>query len=203
MTTTSAEIQKLEAEIGALSRKLGQLRKDTAPQRVKNYKFQDLNGEHTLLDLFAGKEQLLAIHNMGQGCRYCTLWADGMNGFLPHLENEFSVVLFSKDSPTLQRQFANSRGWHFRMFSHGGGEYIQEQSVMTGERNGPGLVCYFRKGDEIFRKNASAFGPGDQFCSLWHIISLAGRNEENWTPQYNYWKPMAPAQMDDGGKNVI
>ena len=61
---------------------------------------------------------------MGQACRYCTLWADGFNGFVPHLESTMAVALVSKDSPQRQREFANSRGWRFRLASHGGGDYI-------------------------------------------------------------------------------
>src|ERR1700734_1586682 len=105
------EIQKTENEIRGLVQKLNKLRKDSQPTAVKNYAFSDLTGKVGLSDLFAGKEVLFAIHNMGQGCRYCTLWADGFNALLPHLEDQFSVVLLSKDSPEVQRQFANSRGW--------------------------------------------------------------------------------------------
>ncbi len=193
------EIQKLENQVFELTQKLEKLRAESAPVPVKNYSFKDINGTVNLLDLFAGKEVLFAIHNMGQGCRYCTTWADGINGFLTHLESQFSVVLFSKDSPELQRQFANSRGWRFRMASHGGSDYIKEQDVVGGA-NSPGLVCYVRQGEQIFKKNFTVFGPGDQFCSLWNILSLAGQNSESFTPQFNYWK--RPAQMDDGGQNL-
>lgn len=194
------EIQKTEKEIYELIQKLDKLRKDSPPVAVKNYKFQTLTGEVSLLDLFAGKEILFAIHNMGQGCRYCTLWADGINSFLPHLEDQFSVVLLSKDNPETQRQFANSRQWRFRMASHGGGEYLKEQNVMPGEGNMPGLSCYIRKGNEIFKKNNAVFGPGDLFCSIWHFLSLAGFGEDNWTPQFQYWQ--RPTQLDDGGANL-
>lgn len=200
MDTAKNEIQKIEQEMYDLSLKLGELRKNAAPVEVPNYTFTTLTGEVSLLELFAGKDQLLAIHNMGQGCRYCTLWADGLNGFVPHLEDAFSVVLLSKDSPELQKTFANSRDWRFRMASHGGGAYIQEQSVKASQDNMPGLVCYEKKGDRIYRKNSSIFGPGDQFCSLWHILSLAGRGEEDWVPQYDYWQ--RPVKMDDGGQNL-
>jgi len=90
---------------------------------VRNYTLTTIEGEVSLLDMFGVRDKLLLIHNMGQGCRYCTLWADGFNGFLPHLESIMSVVLVSKDPPEVQRNFANSRGWRFRLASHGGGEY--------------------------------------------------------------------------------
>jgi predicted dithiol-disulfide oxidoreductase (DUF899 family) len=199
----NSEIRELEKQIGTLSEKLAKLRaKETEAKEVPNYKLETMNGPTDLASLFAGKDTLFAIHNMGQGCRYCTLWADGLNGFLPHLEDKFSVVLLSKDAPEVQQRFANSRGWRFRMASHGGGKYLDEQSVEPGEGNMPGLVCYQKKNGKIIRKNSTVFGPGDQFCSLWHILSLAGHGDEDWTPQYSYWKRPEPAKMDDGGKDV-
>ena len=100
------DIAELEREIFDLTAKLNELRKSSAPQPVPEYRFAALDGEVTLLELFGCKERLLAIHNMGQGCRYCTLWADGLNGLLPHLESVMSVVLLSRDPPQLQRDFA-------------------------------------------------------------------------------------------------
>lgn len=199
------EIQKLENEIFQLTQKLDKLRLDSVPVPIKNYSFKNSNGTVNLLDLFGDKDILFAIHNMGQGCRYCTTWADGLNGFLPHLESQFAVALLSKDDPETQRQFANSRGWRFKMVSHGGTDYLKEQDVVkacdgNSASNSPGLVCYTRKGEQIFRKNVSAFGPGDQFCSLWNILSLAGHSAETFTPQFSYWK--RPAKMDDGGQNL-
>ena len=195
------EIAELEREIFNLTAKLNRLRKETAPQPVPDYRFSTLSGEVTLLDLFGDKRRLLAIHNMGQGCRYCTLWADGFNGMLAHLESVMSVVLLSRDPPQLQRDFANSRDWRFRLASHGGGRYIREQTVMEDNDNMPGAVLYERSGDQVFRKNAALFGPGDLYCSLWNLLALAGIDEDEWTPQFRYWTP--PAKMDDGGKNLI
>lgn len=195
------EITNLEQQIHELTQKLNELRKANHGPKVCNYRFATLEGETTLLDLFGDKERLLLIHNMGQGCRYCTLWADGFNGLLAHLESAFSVVLVSKDSPVTQRLFANSRGWRFRLASHKGGDYISEQTVMEGTDNMPGAVVYIRDGDEIYRKNACAFGPGDLYCSMWSLLGLAGLGEADWTPQYNYWR--RPKTLEDGGANIF
>ena len=89
---SNREIEKLEREIASLTARLNRLRNDAAPRPVPDYRFATLSGEFMLLDLFGGKQRLLAIHNMGQGCRYCTLWADGFNGMLAHLESAMSVV---------------------------------------------------------------------------------------------------------------
>jgi len=197
-----SEIQDLEQQIYELYGQLSELRKSNIENhQVPNYSFQTLTGETSLLKLFKDKDKLLVIHNMGQGCRYCTLWADGFNGFLPHLEATMSVLLVSKDSPEVQRRFANSRGWRFELACHGGGDYIREQSVQPGQDNMPGVVLYQRSGDTITRKNSAIFGPGDIYCSMWSLLSLAGLSTSDWTPQYSYWQ--RPKQMDDGGENLV
>lgn len=195
------EIKDIEQEIYKLNARLTELRKSNTGVPVPNYTFKTLEGEVTLLNLFGDHDKLLMIHNMGQGCRYCMLWADGFNGFLPHLESTMSVTMVSKDEPELQRRYANARGWRFRLASHSGGTYIQEQTVTEGGKNSPGAVFYERVGDKIFRKNSAEFGPGDIFCSMWGLLGLAGMGEEEWTPQYNYWKQ--PLKLDDGGLNVL
>lgn len=72
---------------------------------------------------------------------------------------------------------------------------------MDGGNNSPGAITYERVGDIIHRKNTCEFGPGDLYCSMWSLLSLAGITEESWTPQYAYWK--RPEFLEDGGKNVI
>lgn len=195
------DIEKLETEIQEKIAKLAELRKKAKPTPVKNYEFKTLDGTVTLLDLFAGKNTLFAIHNMGQGCRYCTLWADGLNAFVPHLESEYAVALLSKDPPDVQRTFANSRGWRFRTASHAGGEYIRDQDVSPGQTNSPGIVVYTRKDNKIFKRASAGFGPGDLYCSIWHILALAGIGEDKWTPQYSYWR--RPQKLEDGGLKVL
>jgi len=198
---TTSEITDIEKQIFELTAKLNELRQANCGDEVPNYEFDTLDGKCTLLDLFGDNDNLLVIHNMGQACRYCTLWADGFNGFVPHLESAMSVVLVSKDPPAQQRLFANSRDWRFRLASHKGGDYIWEQTVMDGADNMPGAVVYVRQGDTIRRKNACVFGPGDLYCSMWSLLGLAGLGEQTWTPQYSYWQ--RPEVLEDGGENLI
>ena len=197
----SDEISRIEKQLFELTTRLNELRKSHCGEEVQNYTFKTLDGDVTLLDLFGEHDRLLVIHNMGQGCRYCTLWADGFNGFLPHLESAMAVVLVSRDSPEVQRAFANSRNWRFRLASHGGGPYIREQTVSAGDTNTPGAVVYEREGDRITRKNAAVFGPGDLYCSIWNLLGMAGLGAADWTPQYRYWR--RPEKMDDGGENLV
>jgi len=196
----NVDIAALEAQIFELTQQLNKLRELEEGELVADYTFATQAGEVSLSSLFGDHDTLLMIHNMGQGCRYCTLWADGFNGLLPHLESAMSVVLVSKDAPDLQRRFANERGWRFRLASHGGGDYIKEQTAQPGVDNMPGAVVYERTGDQIRRKNSCVFGPGDLYCSAWSLLALAGMGEAQWTPQYAYWQ--RPAVLDDGGENL-
>lgn len=197
----SSEITRLEGQIFELTKQLAALRAESPGSEVENYSFETLNGQTTLLEMFGDHDQLLVIHNMGQGCRYCTLWADGLNGFVPHFESAMALALVSKDEPALQRRFANSRGWRFNLASHGGGDYIKEQTVMEGADNMPGAVVYERRDGRIYRKNSCVFGPGDLYCSIWPLLGMAGISDGDWTPQYKYWS--RPQQMDDGGENLL
>ena len=198
---SAKKIIDLERKIGELTAELAALRRASPGAPVPDYAFRTQDGEATLRDLFGDRDQLLAIHNMGQGCRYCTLWADGFNGLLPHLESAVAVVLLSKDPPDVQRTFANARGWRFRLASHGGGDYLREQGVIEGGGNDPGAVLYQRDGGAILRRNACVFGPGDLYCALWGLLGLAGMDADDWTPQFSYWR--RPVQLDDGGRNVL
>lgn len=197
---TLSKIESLEKQLMELMAELATARAAAEPTEVENYTFNTVEGEVTLLELFQGRDKLIAIHNMGQACRYCTLWADGFNGFVPHLEDAASFVVLSKDEPELQRRFANSRGWRFRMASHRGTRYLKEQGLQQG--NHPGVVAYGRQGDKIVRLNSAHFGPGDIFCSMWSLLSLVGLDAGSWTPQYSYWSRPAAKQMEDGGQNL-
>ncbi len=198
--TNASDIKELEFQIYELTRKLNKLKQTSLPEVVPDYEFTNQMGKVRLSDCFGKHHRLLVIHNMGQACRYCTLWGDGINGVLPHLESAMSVMMVSKDSPDVQRAFANSRGWRFAVASHGGGSYIQEQNVSTDEANYPGAVVYEKADGQILRKNASIFGPGDLYCVVWNLLALAGISEADWTPQYRYWQ--RPDVMEDGGENL-
>lgn len=194
------EADKLELEIMEKAQQLAELRSNEANTEVQNYQFESLEGQTSLSDMFAGRERLLVIHNMGQGCRYCTLWADGINGIVDHLEDAMAVVMVSKDAPATQRRMAMNRGWKFRTASHGGGLYMEEQCAMGEYSNYPGAATYQKRDGKIYKVGRTSFGPGDLYSPMWHFLSLAGIQSTDWTPQFRYWQ--LPEKLDDGGENL-
>lgn len=194
------EAEQLEFEIMQKTQALAELRRKEAGTEVTDYAFKTINGPTSLSALFGDQERLLMIHNMGQACRYCTLWADGINGILDHLEDAMAVVLVSKDTPDVQRKMALNRGWRMRTASHGGGAYMSEQCIMGDHANMPGAAVYEKNAGKIMRNGRTAFGPGDLYSPMWHFLALAGVGTGDWTPQYHYWH--RPKQLEDGAENI-
>ena len=114
-TTTQDALASAEKELLKLKGRIAQLRKEASGESVEDYTFQSAKGELRLSELFGDSSELIVIHNMGKSCVYCTMWADGFQGLLPHISNRAAFVLTSPDSPEVQQEFAASRGWSFPM----------------------------------------------------------------------------------------
>jgi predicted dithiol-disulfide oxidoreductase (DUF899 family) len=174
-------------EIAALREKMRAAQQEVEPEEVEDYRFQSIDGAIQLSELFGGKEFLFVIHNMGVGCPNCTMWADGFNGVLPHLENRAAFVVSSPDDPITQRDFAIARGWCFRMVSHRGTGFAADMGY-RGENGGwlPGVSVFRQIGQRIYRVSDSAFDDGDDFCTVWHFLDLLPGGPAGWHPKFNY-----------------
>jgi len=186
MTT---ELQEIEQEIIRLKEKRAEIRKREPRETVQNYTL--LGPEETtvtLSDLFGERSDLLVIHNMGKGCVYCTLWADGLNGLLPHLEDRTAVVLVSPNPPAVQAEFAAARGWGFRMISAQNSPFTKELGfAMEDGNSGPGASAFHKNADgSIERTGSTWFGPGDDYCSTWPLFEMLADGIHDWEPKYRY-----------------
>ncbi len=177
---------KVEQRINGLIGRLAELRAKAAPVEVKDYAFRTAEGETSLSKLFGDRTKLLVIHNMGSGCNYCTLWADGFNGILPHLEDAMAVVLVSSETPEAQAAFAKGRGWGFTLASHKDLPYTKEQTTLGEWADNPGAAVYEKVGDKIVLRNKCFFEPGDIYCSMWPLLGLAGIENKDWIPDFKY-----------------
>jgi predicted dithiol-disulfide oxidoreductase (DUF899 family) len=188
-TTTDLrrDVERLEEDILEKSKRLAELKRALPREAVKDYVLAGWTGPAPLSSLFAGKSDLIVIHNMGKGCRYCTLWADGFNGVWRHLADRAGFVVCSPDSGETQRAFAASRGWTFPMVSGHGSTFIEDMGF-RGEKSWMPGVSTFRRSPEggIERVARSFFGPYDPFCGVWHLIALLEDGEREWAPKYEY-----------------
>jgi len=124
---------------------------------------------------------------MGRGCRYCTLWADGFNGVYPHLADRASFVVCSPDPVATQKEFAAGRGRRFPMVSARESTLIQDMGFRNEKSWMPGVSTFRREPTGgIARVAQATFGPGDPFCSVWHLFDLLDEGANDWSPSTPY-----------------
>jgi predicted dithiol-disulfide oxidoreductase (DUF899 family) len=136
--------------------------------------------------LFGDKDDLFVVHNMGRSCVACTLWADGYNGLVPHLESRASFVVSSPDDPATQRAFGQGRGWRFRMVSLAGNGFAADMGFQHEARYRPGVSVFRRGAEGIARVSDAALGPYDEFCAVWHLFDLLPGGTGDWRPKFSY-----------------
>jgi predicted dithiol-disulfide oxidoreductase (DUF899 family) len=178
------KLQGIEQDIAKSRKKmLKVLSKMAKMELTEDYILKDRdNNDIKLSDMFGDKKDLIVIHNMGKGCSYCTMWADGFNGIFSHIEKKAAFALVSPDAPDVQKNFADSRGWKFNIYSAKESLFTKDMGYVT-EKNGywPGASVFHKdENGKITRVSKTFFGPGDYFCSVWHFFDmLPGQVNEN------------------------
>jgi predicted dithiol-disulfide oxidoreductase (DUF899 family) len=188
ITTPEQELYQLSDELMKLRAKAAELRRKIPAVEVQDYSLTGMSGEKVKLsEIFGYQDELILIHNMGRTCRSCTLWADGLNGFTKHFENRAAFALTSPDNYEIARKFSMERGWMFKIFSTEGTSFKRDMGFadISGEPQ-PGVSIFKKEPDgRIIHVTKDYFGPGDDYCSIWHFFDLLPSGKE-WEPQYHY-----------------
>jgi predicted dithiol-disulfide oxidoreductase (DUF899 family) len=185
----SEGIARLERQIMEMKQELARLRREATPEEVEDYVLLGPGGEEVRLSqLFGESDDLILVHNMGRSCPYCTLWADGFNGVLAHLEDRAAFVVVSPDDPDTQSELSESRGWKFRMVSGKESPFTEDMGFRDAEGGWWPGVSTFRKWEngKIVRIAHAGFGPGDDFCSVWHFFDLLAGGSGGWEAKFSY-----------------
>jgi predicted dithiol-disulfide oxidoreductase (DUF899 family) len=183
---TVVQLNAYRQQIAAIRTEMRALQSGIPPEAVPDYRFATPQGEVALSELFGDKPDLFVIHNMGRGCPACTMWADGFNGVLPHLQSRAAFVVTSPDDPATQAAFAGSRGWKFRMVSHAGTEFAADMGYRSEKGFQPGVSVFRKEGGHIVRVSDAQLGPGDDFCTVYHFFEMLPAGTSGWRPQYAY-----------------
>jgi len=151
-----------------------------------------------LSELFGEKHDLLVVHNMGERCPYCTLWADGFASMYKHIADRCAFVLTTPDEPAVAAAFAGARGWTFPVVSHAGTDFAKQMGYEGEEstygRFRPGISAFRKREDRsMVRTGTRSFGPGDDFCALWPMFDLLEGGAGEWAPKYHY-SPRSPSR---------
>lgn len=172
------ELKSIESQIEDLRKKKIDLNSRLAFMDVKDYTLKDKDGKDIRLsEMFADKNHLILVHNMGRACSYCTMWADGFKDTYKEIEKKAPFVLVCPDSPEVHKSFADSRGWEFKSYSAAGSDFIYDMGydfIKDGKHNYWPGVSVFEKDKEgsIKRVGKDYFGPGDLYCNIWHFLEL-------------------------------
>ncbi|HKT74429.1 MAG TPA: DUF899 family protein [Steroidobacteraceae bacterium] len=184
----AAQLQGYRREIAGIRTRMRAAMAQIEPQEVADYPFETLTGKVRLSQLFGHHKDLIVVHNMGRSCPGCTLWGDGFNGIYQHVTNRAGFAVSSPDRPEVQREFAASRGWAFPMVSHMGTDFAADMGYRSSDGKWlPGISVFKRIGDgKIVRVSDAEAGPGDDFCSLWHLFDLIPEGSAGWMPKITY-----------------
>jgi predicted dithiol-disulfide oxidoreductase (DUF899 family) len=129
--------------------------------RIANdYIFDGRDGKAHLLDLFAGRRQLMVYHFMfapgvegwpTAGCDGCSFFVDSV-AHLAHLhERDTSFVLVSRAPLANIEPYKARMGWSVPWFSSSGSDFNVDFGVTVGDRETFGLSVFLRAGDVIYR----------------------------------------------------
>jgi predicted dithiol-disulfide oxidoreductase (DUF899 family)/AraC-like DNA-binding protein len=192
LTDIDKEIDSLENEVELAKQRLVEARKRRPKEPIEDYVFKGVDdNEVHLHELFGDKDDLIVVHNMGTGCRHCTMWADGFTGLVPHLQDRAAFVVCSPDKPEVQKKFAAKRNWNFRMISAHDNSFIKDMGFWSesGPYPGPwpGVSTFHRDRDgNIYRVAKTHFNPNDDFCPTWAFLDMLEGGTNGWEPKYSY-----------------
>jgi len=152
-----------------------------------SFKFGSTTGDLTLLDLFAGRKQLILYHfmlgpNDKEGCIGCSFFVDHIAD-LRHLESRDTSFACVALSPVEKIEaFKERMGWKFPFYS----SQDTFKSVKEGEAvtwlpgNGYfGISVFLREGDEVFHTYSTTDRGLEIFLVTYHLLDMTplGRQE--------------------------
>ncbi len=191
----------LEAEKDLSRRRdeLAQARRALPWVRVEqDYRFDTVDGERSLRELFEGRSQLVVYHFMfgpdwEEGCPSCSFWADNYNGITVHLAHRDTTLIAVSRAPLAALQTYRARmGWTFNWVSSFGSTFNHDYGVSHAEtynfaavehpsEESPGLSAFVRHDGDVFH-TYSCYARGlDVFNTAYQILDVTakGRDEDS------------------------
>jgi AraC-like DNA-binding protein/predicted dithiol-disulfide oxidoreductase (DUF899 family) len=189
MTQVDYEIDALLAEVEAAKQRLAALQRSRPREPVADYVLKDKEGKDIRLsELFGAMDDLIIVHNMGISCIYCTIWADGLTGLVPHFMDRAAFAVCSNDAPEVQRRFAEKRNWNFTMVSAVDSSFTGDMGFLDEGGPTPGISTFRREPDgSITRVGRSHLGAAYD-CAVFPLIEMLQNGRNGWEPKYSYEK---------------
>ena len=190
-------------------------RRDLPMVRVDDdYEFTDLEGTHSLLDLFAGRRQLVVQHFMfdpswDDGCPSCTAAASEISGgLLEHLAvRDTTVALVSRAPIDRIERYRTAKGWDLRWYSSYGSRFNYDFHVTLDSTVAP-VQYNFRDESELeahglgWMNEGSSEQPGYSMFlrdgdDVFHTYSVFARGTEMLGGSYAWLDLTALGRQED------
>lgn len=206
-----------EKELTRAHDEVARLRRELPWTKVtKSYRFDGLEGEEALGDLFAGRSQLIIQHFMLgpgwiEGCVGCSFTADHVEGALYHQpHHDVSLVVVARAPLAEIQAYQRRMGWRFKWVSSFRSDFnfdfqvsfrdedrargkvfhnYKEQDYLADELAGHSVFYRDPASGEIFH-TYSTYNRGDeQMIGTYHSLDIApkGRNETGPNSDLTDW----------------
>jgi predicted dithiol-disulfide oxidoreductase (DUF899 family) len=194
---------------------VAQLRRELPPGPVvdKDYCFRE--GPQDLVDndpdhyfgthlsaLFTGERDTLIVQHLmfspdsDAACPMCSMWADGFNAVVRHVEQRTSFVVIAKTQLDKLRTWGQDRGWdRLRLLSSYDNSFNADFGVeLAPDRQLPALSafrcgsdgsimhCYTTVGSLVERHHRAM----DLFTPVWNLLDLLPEGRGDWMPSHDY-----------------
>jgi predicted dithiol-disulfide oxidoreductase (DUF899 family) len=158
----------------------------------KSYTFEGPDGDVTLLDLFAGRPQLLLYHFMfaegvhgwpTAGCPGCSMFMDNVGQFtlthLAHRDVSFAVV--SRGPLANLLAYKERMSWNAPWVSSAKNTFNVDFGLTSERGENHGLSVFVRDGNAIFRTYFTTARGLEPAGTVWSLLDLTpfGR-QETW-----------------------
>ncbi len=160
-----------------------------------HYRFMSPTGQHSLLDLFDNRDQLILYHHMLKTndkapCAGCCMVADHV-GNLSHLhERNTSFVMVARAPISEIIAFSDRMQWTFPFV-----ETVDSFNADMGVTDGFGLSVFLRHEDAVYRTYFTHGRGVESVGSTWTFLDLTplGR-QETWEESPSGWPQSNPYQ---------
>ena len=206
------DLLKAEKDLTRLNDDLARQRSELPWVRIdKEYRFDTVNGEATLADLFHGRSQLIVYHFMygpdwDEGCASCSGVADGFDETHLHLQNH-DVAFTAVSRAPLEKLLAyrERMGWSFPWASSVRSDFNFDFNVsFTEESVASGQTYNFRplEGWQVDPEHLPYEGPGMSAFALgdggvYHTYSAYSRGVDALWNMWQ-WLDRAPLGRNEG-----
>ncbi len=198
LTARKAHLAREKALTKELDRLRAERRRLPMVKVEKDYVFDSPGGRRSLLDLFAGRRQLVVYHFMfdpgwDKGCPGCTGYVNAL-GDLSMLEQRDTTFAVISRAPLAKLEaFKASKGWSIAWYSSYGTDFNYDFHVTLDEKVRPVEYNYRVKAEMQARQGPNATSGEEHGISVFfrlddevfHTYSAYARGTEGLTDAYN------------------